>query len=162
MERPQRVKKLGSCARCYARDLTCVSEYPTLHVVTENNAAVGSPLFQLPPAAPAPRPPRLRVVLDRAQIEALDVDGLVEELTAIVGRLKNRTPQELLSAGVAPDGSAAIKSLIAVCLIGTVGKAFGQPRLVNLGRVPRDDLLSIRGVARLIRAALDRQQQGVA
>jgi len=79
-----------------------------------------------------------------------------------LARLKNRTPEELLAAGAAPDGSVAIKSLIAVCLIGTVGKAFGRPRLVNLAQVPRDDLRSVRGVARLIRATLDQHRRGAA
>jgi hypothetical protein len=139
-----------------------MSEYPTLNVVTENNASTGSPFFQLPPAAPAPRRPRLPAVLDPARIEALDIDGLAEELTSVLARLKNRTPEELLAAGTAPDGSIAIKSLIAVCLIGTVGKAFGRPRLVNLGRVSRDDLRSVRGVARLIRATLDQHRRGAA
>lgn len=131
--------------------------------MTENTESARSPFFELPPAAPPPRPDRLPVVVvDRARIEALDVDGLTAELMAMLARLKNRSPDELLAAGVAPDGSAAIKSLIAVCLIGTVGKAFGQPRLVNLARVPRDDLRSVRGVARLVRAALDEQRRGAA
>jgi hypothetical protein len=131
--------------------------------MTENTGSAHSPFFELPPAAPPPRPERLPlVVVDRARIEALDVDGLAAELTTILSRLKNRTPDELLADGIAPDGSTAIKSLIAVCLIGTVGKAFGRPRLVNLGRVPRDDLRSVRGVARLIRATLDTQRRGAA
>ncbi len=142
--------------------LTSMSEYPTLHVMTENNPSASSPFFELPPAAPTPRPERLPVAIDRTRVETLDVDGLTTELMAVLGRLKNRTSEELLAAEIAPDGSAAIKSLIAVCLIGTVGKAFDQPRLVNLGRVRRDDLRSVRGVARLIRAALDQHRQGAA
>ena len=130
-----------------------------MHVVTENT---GSPFFELPPAAPAPRPGRVPVVVDPARIDSLDIDGLVEELTMLLARLKNRTPDELRARGIAPDASIAIKSLIAVCLIGTVGKAFGRPRLVNLAQVPRDDLRSIRGVARLIRTALDQHRRGVA
>jgi hypothetical protein len=142
--------------------LTSMSEYPTLDVMTENNPSTSSPFFELPPAAPAPRPQRLPVTIDRARVETLDVDGLTTELMMVLGRLKNRTPAELLADGVAPDGSAAIKSLIAVCLIGTVGKAFDQPRLVNLARVRRDDLRSVRGVARLIRASLDQHRRGAA
>jgi len=130
--------------------------------MTENRDSARSPFFELPPAAPPPRPERLPVVVDRGRIESLDVDGLTAELMSILARLKNRSPQELLAAGVAPDGSAAIKSLVAVCLIGTVGNAFGRPRLVNLARVPRDDLRSVRGVARLIRATLDEQRRGAA
>ena len=136
-----------------------MSEYPTIHVVTENT---GSPFFELPPAAPSPRPGRVPVVVDPARIDSLDIDGLVEELTMLLARLKNRTPDELRAGGIAPDASLAIKSLIAVCLIGTVGKAFGRPRLVNLAQVPRDDLRSIRGVARLIRTALDQHRRGAA
>lgn len=130
--------------------------------MTQNNGSARSPFFELPPAAPPPRPERLPVVVDRARIEALDVEGLTAELMTILGRLKNCNPEELLAAGVAPDGSAAIKSLIAVCLIGTVGKAFGRPRFVNLASVPRDDLRSVHGVARLIRATLDEQRRGAA
>lgn len=136
-----------------------MSEYPTIRVVTENT---GSPFFELPAAAPSPRPGRVPVVVDPARIDSLDIDGLVEELTTLLARLKNRTPDELRAGGIAPDASLAIKSLIAVCLIGTVGKAFGRPRLVNLAQVPRDDLRSIRGVARLIRTALDQHRRGAA
>jgi hypothetical protein len=136
-----------------------MSEYPTIRVVTENT---GSPFFELPPAAPPPRPRRVPLVVDPARINSLDVDGLVEELTTMLARLKNRTTNELLAGDIAPDGSVAIKSLIAVCLVGTVGKAFGQPRLVNLAQVARDDLRSVRGVARLIRSALDQHRAGAA
>lgn len=139
--------------------MTFVSEYPTIRVVSEN---ASSPFFELPPAAPPPRPRRVPVVADPTRIKSLDVDGLVQELTDLLARLKNQTPAELLAAEVAPDGSVAVKSQIAVCLIGTVGKAFGRPRLVNLARVPRDDLRSIRGIARLIRGALDQRQVGAA
>ncbi|MEW5991669.1 MAG: hypothetical protein AB1736_10055, partial [Chloroflexota bacterium] len=94
--------------------------------MTENT---GSPFFELPPAAPPPRPRGVPVVADARRIEALDIDDLVEELTVLLARLKNRTTDELLAGEIAPDGSIAIKSQIAVCLIGTVGKAFGRPRL---------------------------------
>lgn len=136
-----------------------MSEYSTIRVVTENT---GSPLFELPPAAPLPRPRRVPPAVDAGRIDSLDVDGLVEELTELLSRLKNRTTDELLAGEIAPDGSIALKSQIAVCLIGTVGKAFGRPRLVNLSRVPRDDLRSVRGIARLIRAALDQHRAGAA
>ena len=136
-----------------------MSEYSTIRVVTENT---GSPLFELPPAAPLPRPRRVPPAVDAGRIDSLDVDGLVEELTELLSRLKNRTMDELLAGEIAPDGSIALKSQIAVCLIGTVGKAFGRPRLVNLSRVPRDDLRSVRGIARLIRAALDQHRAGAA
>lgn len=134
-------------------------EYRTISVVTENT---GSLFFELPPTAPAPQPGRLPIVVDPERIDSLDMDGLVEELTAVLARMKNRTPDELRAGGIAPDGSIAIKSLIAVCLIATVGKAFGRPRLVNLTQVPRNDLRSIGGVARLIRTALDQRRRGAA
>jgi hypothetical protein len=101
-------------------------------------------------------------VVDAARIDSLDIDGLVDELTTLLARIVNQTPDELRAGGVAPDASIAIKSLIAVCLIATVGNAFGRPRLVNLAQVPSDDLQSIRGVARLIRAALGQHHRGAA
>jgi len=154
-------QRLGGLPRTPAptAPLTVTSEYLTISVVTENT---GSPFFELPPAVPPPRPGRVPLVVDAARIDALDVDGLVDELTTLLASLKNRTPDELVAGGIAPDASIAIKSLIAVCLIGTVGKAFGRPRLVNLSQVPRDDLRSVRGVARLIRTALDQRRRGAA
>ena len=134
-----------------------------MRVVTENTPPTArSPFFELPPAAPAPPPRRRRVTVDRARVERLDVDGLAAELAIMLGQLQNRTPAEVAAAERAPDGTIAVKSMIAVCLIGTVGKAFGKPRLVNLGRVRREELKSIGGIARLIRTALDQLNRGAA
>src|SRR4051812_2982667 len=102
-----------------------MSEYPTLDVMTGNNPTRQSPFFELPPVVSGPRPKALAFTFDRIQFEALDLDGMTAELTAVLSRLKNRSPNELIAGGVAPDGTIAIKSLIAVCLIGSIGKAFG-------------------------------------
>ena len=56
----------------------------------------------------------------------------------------------------AEDGSPRVPSLVSVWLIGQVGHAIGQPKLVKLSSVKdKKDLGSLAGVARLMKAALD-------
>ena len=55
----------------------------------------------------------------------------------------------------APDGSPRIHSMVSVWLISQVGKVVGKPKLVNLSGVPKDDLRSLAGVARVAHGALD-------
>ena len=55
----------------------------------------------------------------------------------------------------APDGSPRIHSLVSVWVISQVGKVVGKPKLVNLSKVPKDDLRSLAGVARVAHGALD-------
>jgi hypothetical protein len=135
-----------------------------MRVMPENiqPAAPGSLFFELPPAAPGPRLRRPPLTVDRRRVEGLGVEELTRELVTMLARLTSRTPADLLAGETAPDGTAAIKSIIAVCLIGTVGKAFGKPRLIRLAQVKREDLRSLGGVARLLRAAIDQLQRAAA
>ncbi len=132
--------------------------------MTENSPsrASESPFFPLPPAASGPRPQRLAVQLNRRQLETLDLAGLGAVLLDLLARLKNQPPADTAETELAQDGTAAIKSVVAVWLLASVGAAAGNPRLVNLRRINRDELHSIGGVARLVRAALDARRQGAA
>lgn len=131
--------------------------------MTENNhPTVNSPFFELPPVAPAPRSPRLRVALDGRQVEGLDVHELTTVLLGLAVQINGRTPADLVTTELAADGTVAIKSLVAVCLLGSVGAAVGKPSLIDLRRVNPEELRSVGGVARLLRAALDRVSQGAA
>jgi hypothetical protein len=48
------------------------------------------------------------------------------------------------------DGSPKIASMIAVGLLSEVASSIGRPRLTVLAREPRSDLLSLKGLTRLV------------
>jgi len=55
---------------------------------------------------------------------------------------------------LAGDGSPKIPSLVAVWLISQVAAAVGIPKLVDIGKVRRESLRSLAGVAQLLHAAM--------
>jgi len=84
----------------------------------------------------------------------MSVEQLEAALTAIL-----RTDQPTLSlSDKDPDGSPKIPSLVAVLLVSRVGKAVGREKLVNLAKVDKADLQSVRGVARLAHAQIQTLQ----
>lgn len=78
------------------------------------------------------------------------VDQLEADLTRL---LRAAQPNRQLSE-LADDGTPKIPSLVAVFLINQVGAAVGRRKLVDLSRVQRADLRSMRGVARLVHRTL--------
>lgn len=85
-----------------------------------------------------------------AQVAAHSETQLVDDL---MNALRTGQPMRRL-VDAAGDGSPRIPSLVAVWLISQVGAVVGRPKLVDVGKVRREDLRSVRGVARLVHAAL--------
>jgi hypothetical protein len=162
--------------------LTGMSEYPTIHVMTENvvGASSGAPLFFPTPSHVSPRPAAVPIVPvqeapDAAEPRTLGRDGefdhrqgpagieldtdllrsmsqaqLEEHVLMMLACLRRRPAQEIAQGPAHTDGTLAIKSIIAVWVVSTVGAAFGR-RLVRLSDVKdRDSLRSVGGVSRLI------------
>lgn len=121
--------------------------------MTPDMPIMSSPFFGGTAVAPRRFSGAVPIVLDPIRIAALDDAGMEKELSRILVKIRPRKPKGELDAPH-PDGTARVDSMTAVCLLAMVGGAFGQPRLVNLGRVDREALRSVGGVARLIRTAL--------
>jgi hypothetical protein len=120
-----------------------MSEYPTIDVVksdTPARAAIAPPQQQ---GASGPAT-SLAGVLTSSEAE------LERELTQLLRATRPASATTELSA----DGSPVLASLVSVWLLSQVGKAVGQPKLVNLSKVRREDLRSVGGVARLVHRTL--------
>lgn len=80
-------------------------------------------------------------------------------LDALQAYLEDLLPEAMPGRGLedrAADGSPCVPSLVAVLLISRVSHAAGKPKLVNLANVKnKDDLRSVRGVAKLLHGGLD-------
>lgn len=125
------------------------------HVMTEDIPRVpASPFFDQPPTAPRPMPRAVPIVVERAALVGMDSVGMEREMVRILAAIRRRTPDDTETDPRHADGSLTIDSMTAVCLIATVGRAFGRPRLINLGKVDRDELRSVKGVSRLTLAAV--------
>lgn len=101
-------------------------------------------------APPAAASPLATVRLQLAQVAVRSEDQLMADL---IGALRTAQPTRRL-VDVAGDGSPRVPSLVAVWLISQVAAVVGRPRIVDVGKVHREDLRSVRGVARLLHAAL--------
>lgn len=140
--------------------------------MNENMAGSGSqPLFFPSTPAPAersaspsngqasgngswePRRGPSAITLDPVAIQAMTEAELRQETLAMLACLKRQPLTELTAGPAHTDGTLAIKSMTAVWILSTVGKAFGR-RLVRLSDVDADALRSIGGVARLIKQAV--------
>lgn len=129
----------------------------------------GGPLFF--PSGPANRPadadrpdhgswdPRRgpsAITLDPSAIQKMSEADLQQEALRMLACLKRQPLTEVAAGAAHADGTLAIKSMIAVWILSTVGKAFGR-RLVRLSDVDRDALRSVGGVARLIKQTTGNQ-----
>jgi hypothetical protein len=83
-------------------------------------------------------------------VRTRSADELERDLRELLGATR---PTCVLS-DVAADGSPKVASLVSVWLLSQVGNAVGRPKLVNLSKVRREELRSIRGVARLVHRTL--------
>jgi hypothetical protein len=118
-----------------------------------------TPFFEHEPAAPAPLPRAVPVAVDLSAFRA-DAASSAIEVDRIVASITRREVSDPTIAHA--DGTLAVDSMTAVCVLAMAAAAAGMPRLVNLRQVPREDLRSVGGVARLLRAALTAGTQGVA
>ena len=99
-----------------------------------------------------PPPPELPAVeTTAAEILEMDSDALEGHLGGLLGRSGlSRQP-----AQVGEDDSPKIPSLVSVWLISQVSHTVGQQKLINLSKVEnKEDLRSVKGVARLLEGAL--------
>ena len=103
--------------------------------------------------APPPPPPEIQpLAVSADDIFAMGSDGL----SACLQELLRQGMPSRRFAERAEDGSPRVPSLVSVWLIGQVGNAVGQSKLVKLSNVKnKKDLRSIAGVERLLRGALD-------
>ncbi len=74
----------------------------------------------------------------------------------MLAHLKRQSLAEVAAGPAHTDGTLAIKSMTAVWILSTVGKAFGR-KLVRLSDVAADALRSVGGVATLIKQSLSEQ-----
>ncbi len=88
--------------------------------------------------------------LDAAAIRAMTESELQDVTLGMLACLKRRPMSDVAAGPAYADGTLAIKSMIAVWILSTVGKTFGR-RLVRLSDVDRDSLRSLGGVSRLIK-----------
>jgi hypothetical protein len=84
----------------------------------------------------------------------MSAQQLQAELAELLRTGRRMTPEQLAGMPRAADGSARIPSMIAVWLLSQVSRALGVRRVVNLSKVRREDLRSLRGVAGLLHATL--------
>ncbi|MBN9620606.1 MAG: hypothetical protein J0H43_12900, partial [Actinobacteria bacterium] len=89
----------------------------------------------------------------RSQLAQVAVRSEAQLVADLMNALRTGQPARRL-VDVAGDGSPKIPSLVAVWLISQVGAVVGRAKLVDVGKVRREDLRSVRGVARLVHAAL--------
>lgn len=99
-----------------------------------------------------PPPPELPAVeTTAAEILEMDPDALEGHLGGLLGR--SGLSQQ--PAQVGEGGSPQIPSLVSVWLISQVSHTVGQQKLINLSKVEnKQDLRSVKGVARLLHGAL--------
>ena len=99
-----------------------------------------------------PPPPELPAV-ETTAAEILEMDS--DTLEGHLGGLLGRSGLSQQPAQIGEDGSPKIPSLVSVWLISQVSHAVGQQKLINLSRVEnKEDLRSVKGVARLLHGAL--------
>ena len=96
------------------------------------------------------------IALDPVAIVTMTEARLRQEVLWMLACLKRQSLAEIAAGPAHSDGTLAIKSMIAVWILTTVGKAFGR-RLVRLSAVDANALRSIGGVVRLIRQAVSDQ-----
>lgn len=121
-----------------------MSDYPTLYVVRSDIDATGA---IAPPRRKAPSSGPATLLAD---VRTRSVNELEGDLTTL---LRAARPTSVLTE-VAADGSSKVASLVAVWLLSQVGSIVGRPKLVNLSKVRREELRSIRGVAQLVHRTL--------
>lgn len=122
-----------------------MSESPTLDVVKSDVPAKGAiaPPKRKGPGSSGSAKPLLEVLTS----SAAEIERDLTEL------LRAARPKSLRTE-VAADGSPKVASLVSVWLLSQVGNVVGRPKLVNLSKVRREELRSIRGVARLVHRTL--------
>ncbi len=133
-----------------------MSEYPTLHVVSENitRSPNSNPFFRLEPAAPPPPTRSVPLNMDGGNLAGLDETGLGVEIVNILASLQKRSPEDVAADPLHDDGTVAVTSMVAVWVLARVAEAFGRRRLVRLDRVDGADLHSVAGLARVIHQAI--------
>jgi len=97
----------------------------------------------------------------RSQLAQVAVRSEEQMVADLINALRTGQPMRRL-VDVAGDGSPKIPSLVAVWLLSQVGAVVGRPKIVDVGKVRREDLRSVRGVARLVHAALHPAAGGAA
>lgn len=102
----------------------------------------------------APPPPSKVSRPDAPTLTGTLVSATVTQLQEEFDRILRAAQLSQQLTEVAEDGSTKLPSLVAVYLISQVGAAIGRPRFVDLARVPRSDLRSLAGVARLVHQTL--------
>src|SRR5438445_5979605 len=112
-----------------------MSDYPTINVVKSDIIAIGA---IAPPRREAPSSMPATLLAD---VRTRSADELERDLT---GLLRAARPTCVLTE-LAMDGSPKVASLVAVWLLSQVGKLVGRPKLVNLSKVRREELRSMRG-----------------
>jgi hypothetical protein len=122
-----------------------MSDYPTLGVVKSDIPATNA---IAPPVRGQAWPARSGRHL--SDVRARSTAELERDLTDL---LREAQPGCVLTEPAA-DGSPKVASLVSVWLISQVGSAVGKPKLVNLSTVRREELRSIRGLARLVHRTL--------
>jgi hypothetical protein len=90
------------------------------------------------------------IELNTDLLRSMSQAQLEEQVLMMLACLRRRPMQEILQCPAHTDGTLAIKSIIAVWVVSTMGAAFGR-QLVRLSDVKdRDSLCSVGGVSRLI------------
>jgi hypothetical protein len=107
----------------------------------------------IPSVAPPPPPP-LGGAPGGAKVLVEAATRTVDQLEADLTRLLRVAQPNRQLTEMADDGSPKIPSLVAVFLINQVGASVCRPKLVDLSRVNKADLRSMRGVARLVHRTL--------
>jgi hypothetical protein len=121
-----------------------MSDYPTLEVVKSDIPAKG-----------AIAPPKRKALTTAPATPLADVrTRSVEELERDLTELLRAARPTCVLTELAADGSPKVASLVSVWLLSQVGNEVGRPKLVNLSKVRREELRSIRGVARLVHRTL--------
>jgi hypothetical protein len=121
-----------------------VSDYPTFNVVDNDVAEVGA---IAPPMATS------ALVTVRSALAQAASRSEAQLVGDLMGALRAGQPTRQL-VDIAGDGSPKIPSLVAIWLLSQVAAVVGRPKLVDVAKVRREDLRSVRGVARLVHAAL--------
>lgn len=108
-----------------------------------------------PSTAPAPGSPATPSVLPVcADLRGTTPAQVFAELSRLHAELVSRGLFASADLELHEDGTTAIKSQVAVWLLGATAAAIGKKRLVNLRKIDKKKLFSVGGVASLVCTAL--------